>query len=236
MSGDLTVDLSFRGIKLARGARLDDQGDSAFVTYETPLPVGSKVVVDVPGSGPREARVVGIIEQEAGGKAEAGMRRRRPLPKSPARLGFRGRTWATRRGVQIDRIASAWLIRRFIDPRARFRFVDPKERPLTGELRFDMPGGDFSHEGDRCTFETLIARAGLEDASLAEIAQIVHDIDLKDGKFARPEAPGLERLLIGLILSSPRDEARLERGSALFDQLYRSFQKKAPLLTMEVPK
>jgi hypothetical protein len=146
------------------------------------------------------------------------------------------RIWVTRRGIHIDRIASAWLIRRFVDPRARFRFVDPKAPPRKGEVRFDMVGGDFSHEGDRCTFETLIARTGLTDRALTEVGEIVHDIDLKDDKFRRPEAPGIERLITGLALANPQDEARLERGLVLFDELYQSFRKKAPALTKELRK
>lgn len=158
-------------------------------------------------------------------------RRGGPRPDS-----FSGRTWVTRRGVHIDRIASAWLIRRFIDPRARFRFVDPKEPTRAGDLRFDMVGGDFTHEGDRCTFETLVARTGLQDRALTEIAEIVHDIDLKDEKFGRPEAPGIERMVVGVVLANAEDDARLERGRLLFDELYQSFRRKAAGLPKEVPK
>jgi hypothetical protein len=155
--------------------------------------------------------------------------RRAPKPSSGrGRSDLAGKTWATRRGVQIDRIASAWLIRRFVDSKARFRFIDPKEPPRRGELRFDMVGGDFTHEGDRCTFETLLARVGPGDRALTEIAEIVHDIDLKDDKFSRAEAPGLERVLTGLVLANPEDEARLERGFVLFDELYESFRKRHP--------
>jgi hypothetical protein len=136
-----------------------------------------------------------------------------------------GRTWVTRRGIQIDRIASAWLVRRFVDPNARFRFVEAKGSQTSGpgEIRFDMVPGDFTHEGDLCTFETLVARTGLADPALSQIAGIVHDIDLKDGKFGHPDAPGIQRLLLGLVLSHPEDEDRLARGFALFDDLYRSF-------------
>jgi hypothetical protein len=135
-----------------------------------------------------------------------------------------GKTWVTRRGVKVDRIASAWLVRRFVDPRARFRFVDPKtSKGRPGELRFDMVGGDFTHEGDHCTFETLVSRAGIRDKAVGRIAEIVHDIDLKDGKFGRPETSGIQRLIEGLIAAHSTDKARLERGSALFDDLYASF-------------
>ena len=165
---------------------------------------------------------------------ERRLRRAEEKPAPPAdRLGLAGRTWTTRKGIQIDRIASAWLIRRFIDSKARFRFIDPREPARAGELRFDTVGGDFSHEGDRCTFETLLARAGAGDRALSEIAEIVHDIDLKDGKFGRPEAAGVERLLNGLVLAHREDDTRLERGFALFDDLYQSFRKKTPTTSKE---
>jgi hypothetical protein len=145
---------------------------------------------------------------------------------SPALRDLVGRTWVTRRGIQVDRIASAWLIRRFIDPRARFRFVDPhQEPPRPGELRFDMVGGDFTHEDDRCTFETLFRRVRLKDRALARVAEIVHDIDIKDGKFERPEARGVERLLQGMLAAHADDDERLERGFALLDDLYGSFPR-----------
>jgi hypothetical protein len=137
---------------------------------------------------------------------------------------YRARTWVTRKGVFVDRIASAWLIRRFVDPDARFRFVDPETyRPMPGELRFDMFEGEFTHEGDRCTFETLQHRFGLEnDPALTAIAEVVHDIDLKDAKYERPDTPGIETLLTGIVRNTPNDEARIEHGGALFGALYES--------------
>ncbi|HEX6372773.1 MAG TPA: chromate resistance protein ChrB domain-containing protein [Longimicrobium sp.] len=135
---------------------------------------------------------------------------------------LRGRTWVTRSDVFIDRMASAWLIRRFIDPDARFRFVaGDQHRPASGELRFDTFEGEFTHEGDRCTFEVLLEKMDLrDDPGLVQISEIVHDIDLKDGKFGRPETPGLELLIAGIARSEPDDERRIERGAALFDSLY----------------
>ena len=137
---------------------------------------------------------------------------------------YRARTWVTRKGVFVDRRASAWLIRRFIDPDARFRFVDPETyRPMPGELRFDMFDGEFTHEGDRCTFETLMRQFGLEsDPALETIAEVVHDIDMKDGKYDRPDTAGVERLLTGIARSSPNDEDRVVHGGALFAALYAS--------------
>ena len=133
----------------------------------------------------------------------------------------------TRRGVQVDRIASAWLIRRFIDHRARFRFVEPHaDEARTGEIRFDMAGGEFTHEEDRCTFETLVRRGEVRDPAVGRIAQIVHDVDIKDGKFGRPEARGVEQVIHGLVAATTDDRARLERGFTLFDDLHRSFSRK----------
>jgi len=142
---------------------------------------------------------------------------------------YTGRVWATRPGVHIDRMASAWLIRRYLDPKARFRFVDPKEEKKDRqEIRFDIVGGDFTHEADRCTFETLALRMGLRDPALDIVAEIVHDVDLKDGKFGRPEAAGIEQLILGIVRAHSDDDARFERGFSLFDDLHRSFQKRRP--------
>jgi hypothetical protein len=133
----------------------------------------------------------------------------------------RGRTWVTRQGIFVDRIASAWLIRRFIDPEARFKFVASEGyRPKRAELRFDMFEAEYTHDGDRCTFETLLREFGLEDRALAGIAEIVHDIDLRDGRFGREDAAGIERVLAGIAAACPDDATRLERGAALFDGLY----------------
>jgi len=130
-------------------------------------------------------------------------------------------TWVTRTGVHVDRIASAWLIRRFIDPAAAFKFVPAKGyAPRPGELRFDMFEAEFTHVGDRCTFETLLDRFSLTEPALHEIAEIVHDIDLKDAKFGREDAAGIERVLAGIAAAHADDEARLARGSQLFDELY----------------
>ena len=144
-----------------------------------------------------------------------------PAPEAP-----RGRTWVTREGVKVDRIASAWLIRRFIDPAARFAFVPAKGYvPKAGELRFDMFGGEYTHEGDRCTFETLCARFGLKEAALRKIGEIVHDIDCKDDRYERPETDGVAQLVLGIVASHAKDADRLERGAAAFDDLYASFTR-----------
>jgi hypothetical protein len=138
-----------------------------------------------------------------------------------------GNTWVTRQDVYVDRIASAWLIRRFIDKDAKFKFVPAKGyKPKAGELRFDMFEAEFTHEGDCCTFEVLLNRSGLRIPALNAIAQIVHDIDLKDAKFGREEAAGIARLVDGLVIANLDDDARVERGRGIFDDLYAFFGKK----------
>jgi hypothetical protein len=140
---------------------------------------------------------------------------------------LKNRTWVTRAGLYVDRIASAWLIRRFIDPNARFKFVAPGYVPEVGELRFDMFEAEFTHEGDSCTFEVLVATAGLaSDPALAAISEVVHDIDLKDGKFGRHEVEGIRTLIAG-ICNGTTDEERIARGAAAFEDLYRSLTNAA---------
>jgi len=144
-----------------------------------------------------------------------------------ARERYRGRVWVTRTGVHVDRIASAWLIRRFIDAEARFKFVPPKGyEPEAGELRFDMFDAEFTHEGDRCTFEVLVERLSIREPGIRALAEIIHDIDLKDAKFARPETPGVAAAIAGLCAQHRADEIRLEHGFALFDHLKTHFSRR----------
>jgi hypothetical protein len=133
---------------------------------------------------------------------------------------LKGRTWVTRPGVKVDRLASAWFIRRFIDAKARFRFEPPDAPKRDGDVRFDMIGGDFTHEGDRCTLETLIRRVGLPDPGVRAIAEIVHDIDLKDAKFGRAETAGVAAAIEGLVKRHSEDTERIAHGLALFDDLH----------------
>ena len=145
---------------------------------------------------------------------------------SSERTAPRGATWVTRRGIHVDRMASAWLIRRFVDPAARFRFVDPRNyRHESGELRFDMFEAEYTHEGDLCTFEVLLSRFGPGSAALRALGEMVHDVDLKDSKFARPETPGFERVIAGVALGHAQDEDRLARASALLDDLHTAFER-----------
>ena len=139
---------------------------------------------------------------------------------------LKNRTWVTRQGVHVDRIACAWLIRRFIDPASRFKFVSTKDyTPSPGELRFDMFEAEFTHQGDRCSYEVLLSRAGLTDPALQAIAEIVHDIDLKDSKFGRDETDGIKALIAGVVMAHRSDEDRLTRGGAIFDDLCEYFSK-----------
>jgi hypothetical protein len=153
-----------------------------------------------------------------------------PAPKGDGRLApedHRGRTWVTRKNVHVDRIASAWLIRRFIDRDARFAFVPGQGyRAAEGELTFDMYEGTFTHVGDACTFETLVARFELREPGLGPIAEIIHDIDVKDGKFARAEAPGVAALVAGIALAHKDDERRIEVGGAMLDALLELYGRK----------
>jgi hypothetical protein len=133
-----------------------------------------------------------------------------------------GRVWVTRRSMGIDRIASAWLIQRFIDPRPRFRFVDPDRYVhARRELRFDMADGEFTHEGGNCSFETLLARANVEmDTGLSEIAMLVHKLDIEDDKFDPPATEEFAEAIATICAESNTDEERLQSGSELLDALH----------------
>ena len=143
-----------------------------------------------------------------------------PAPVAAVQTVEPGRVWVTRKNVFVDRIASAWLIRRHIDRQSQFRFVDDDYQPAAGELRFDMFGGEFTHIGDACTFEVLASTFVPEDRAVAKIAQIVHDIDLKEQRYGHPEAAGLEALLSGLCAVTPGDSQRVARGAELIEWLY----------------
>jgi hypothetical protein len=140
---------------------------------------------------------------------------------------LRGKVWVTRRDVFVDRMATAWLVRRFVDPKARFRFVAGGAAPArAGEVRFDMAEAEVTHVGDRCTFEVLLDRLALDDAALRRLAEMVHDIDLRDGRYGHPETAGLEQMLAGLVALERSDARRLDQASELFDRLYRALSEK----------
>ena len=150
-----------------------------------------------------------------------------PQPKDASPRLVKGAVWVTRKGVHVDRIASAWLIKRFIDREAKLKFVVPKGYlPLAGELRFDMFEAEYTHEGDSCTFEVLAQRFQISDAAVTAIAEVIHDIDVHDAKHQRPETPGIERLINGIALTQPNDEARIALGSQVFDALYEAWRRR----------
>jgi hypothetical protein len=138
---------------------------------------------------------------------------------------FQGRLWITRPRPGVDRMSSAWLIRRFIDRQARFGFAADRESVPDDGVPFDMFGVEFSHQGEGCTFETLCAVFGIEGPALSRIAAIVHDLDLKDGKFGAPECSTVGAIIEGLRLAYQHDDALLEQGMTMFDSLYRSFEQ-----------
>lgn len=145
-------------------------------------------------------------------------------PRAQELKNICGRTWVTRKGIYVDRIACAWLIHRFIDPEGRFKFVaDERYLPRPDELRFDMFEGEFTHKGDNCTFEVLVNTFDLVSQPITAIAEIVHDIDLKDKKYSRPEVNGIQAVFSGMATTCSSDQDRLERGSMILDELYASF-------------
>ena len=159
------------------------------------------------------------------------MRTRRPESARPeARptldlTQLRGRRWVTRPRPHIDRIASAWLIRRFIDPEAEFVFAEPAAFPADA-IPFDAPGVELSHHGEDCTFETLVKRARLRDRRLVRLAEVVHEADLRDGKYPHEEARGIDVAIRAMLAASPDDDQVLAQGIALFEGLYATTSRK----------
>ena len=183
--------------------------------------IGAIDFFGAPGRLPAEASIDAV---------EARLRRAEKASDTPKPKveKYRGRTWVTRKNVHIDRIASAWLVRRFVDTKAKFEFVAAGDgyRRKPGEVTFDMFEADFTHVGDACSFETLVDRFGLRDPGLGSLAEIIHDIDVKDGKFARPEAPGIAAMVAGIALACAEDEARIELGGRMFDALLELYRRR----------
>jgi hypothetical protein len=159
------------------------------------------------------------------------MRARRPesaRPEPPPTLDLtklRGRRWVTRPRPHVDRIASAWLIKRFIDPDAVFLFAPPADFPKDA-IAFDAPGVELSHHGEDCTFETLVKRTRLRDRRLTRLAEVVHEADLRDGKFLHEEARGIDVAIRALLAASPDDHQVLAQGMAVFEGLYATTARK----------
>lgn len=133
--------------------------------------------------------------------------------------------WATRKRPFIDRMASAWLIRKFIDRNAEFMFMEEREIGLLAgkdAITFDVKDGDFTHHADLCTFEALVKSFGIKDKAVKKIAEIVHKLDVKDEKFKADEARGIEGLLSGIRKTAKTDAEALEKGMEVFEMLYAS--------------
>jgi hypothetical protein len=128
--------------------------------------------------------------------------------------------WATRRHVHIDRTACAWLIRRFVDPDAKFVFVDDPDEVPAGATPFDMRGVELGHRDGRCSFETILVRYELADPALERIGRVVHEADIGDERYDAPEAPGLDALLRGLALRAAHDDQLIAMTEPLYDALY----------------
>ncbi|WP_313806964.1 chromate resistance protein ChrB domain-containing protein [Sphingobium sp.] len=184
--------------------------------------------IDFFGAHGRQEAEAALAELERQRYRHPDVRRTEPSSDPSEPLDLTGRIWITRSGVHVDRIACAWLIRRFIDPEARFKFVDSRNHePAEGELRFDMVDAEFTHEGDRCSFETLLLRAGLtDDPALVAIGEIIHELDIGDGRFARPETPGVGAMLSGVCASTDDDLQRIASASEALNQFHAFFSNR----------
>jgi hypothetical protein len=134
-------------------------------------------------------------------------------------------TWATRRRLHVDRTASAWLIRRFVDRHARFVFVDDPDEIPGDAIAFDITGAELSHHDGKCSFETILARYGLDDPALQAIGQVVHEADIGDERYDAPEAAGLDVIVRGLGIAAMDDDELLRLTDRLFDGLYAYYSK-----------
>jgi len=199
------------------------QVDSAVARFRKRLADVAKIdFFTAPGREAAEGLVAGLEQRTT--PARAG---RSVAPRRMAVADVRRRTWVTRKGIHIDRIACAWLVRRFIDPEAAFKFVPARGyAPAARELRFDMFDAEFTHDGDLCSFEVMLRDFGLDDPALHAVAEVVHDVDLKDAKFDREETRGVDHLIAGLAWANAGDEERLAQGSAVFDGLYAYFGRR----------
>ncbi|MBS3908683.1 MAG: chromate resistance protein [Actinobacteria bacterium] len=137
---------------------------------------------------------------------------------------YQGKRWVTRKRPFVDRMASAWLIRKFIDEKATFDFIDEEELKALGKdvVAFDAMGAEFTHQMDMCTFEVLIKSFRLKSKALKNIAEIVHELDIKDDRHKKPEAKGVEEILIGIRKTAKDDRQALEQGMVVFEMLYAS--------------
>jgi len=149
------------------------------------------------------------------------------LAHTPQKLDSGGYTWVTRSNVHVDRMASSWLIPRFIDRDASFKFVEVGHySPDKKELRFDMQEAEYTHQGDKCTFEVLVQTFCSDNHELKQVAKLIHDIDLKDDSYGLEETPGIQLILKSIIANYSDDEQRIEQASTIFEGLLTSYKKK----------
>lgn len=154
-----------------------------------------------------------------------------PVRQSPATAtldanDYRGRVWLTRPRPGVDRMSSAWLIRRFIDPKATFAFGDKAGKAAM--IPFDMFGAELGHQGALCTFETIAQKFGIDDPAVRWLGRIVHDLDLKENTFGVPESAAVGRMVEGLRRMHQDDDTLLGHGMMVFETLYRSFDERPP--------
>lgn len=172
-----------------------------------------------PERGTAEILIKDLVVRSSGDPTDS-------LPPTDGLDELKGKVWVTRKNIFVDRIACGWLIRRFVEETAIFKYVDSETyTPSPNEIRFDMFEGEYTHEGDRCTFEVMVKRLGLPDWGLSTLAEVIHDIDLKDNKYNRSETNGLIALLTGLAASEPDDDKRMTQGIQLIENLFAYFQR-----------
>src|SRR6266404_4292399 len=178
----------------------------------------------------RDLRQIDFFDS-ARGHEVAMLLRRAEGPKRSSKLQtldpkqYRGKTWLTRPRPEIDRVGSAWLISKFIDPKATFVFA-PTVQAVPEAIAFDMLDAEFSHHGNCCTFETLTKRFSISDKAVAKIGEMIHDADLDDAKFQRVDCVGIDRVFKGWAKEGVPDDEILHRGFECFDALYAFLQRR----------
>src|SRR5471032_1111971 len=216
------VTIELRGLAQARKKSKKPKSDPAAALSRLDQRLSQLGEIDFFGASGRTAAEALLAELEHSGIVRGDS----PPQKPAAPADLTGKVWVTRRDIHVDRIACAWLIRRFIDAKAVLKFVPTKHyQPSANEFRYDMQDGEFTHEGDQCSFETLLARMRISDPALKAIAEVIHDIDLKDGKFGHPQTPGIAHVIAGICRTQGDDEARVARGTELFDDIYEQFRR-----------
>ena len=178
----------------------------------------------------RELRQIDFFDSPRGHDVAMLLRRaegpkRRTILRTLDAKEYRGKTWLTRPRPEIDRVGSAWLISKFVDPKAKFVFA-PTAQSVPEAIPFDMLDAEFSHHGNNCTFETLIKRFAISDKAVAKIGEMIHDADLDDARFQRVECIGIDRVLKGWAREGVPDEEILRRGFECFEALYAFLQRR----------